>query len=97
MIDTKKGSLFAVKCTDGAAGLRSLPDKSVKLIYGSPPYPNAERDYGVWRSDEYIEKITPFIDAAKEKLTDDGFLVINVKANREKATSKMLVRLLVLK
>lgn len=88
MIDTKKGSLFAVKCTDGAAGLRSLPDKSVKLIYGSPPYPNAERDYGVWRSDEYIEKITPFIDAAKEKLTDDGFLVINVKANREKATSK---------
>ena len=88
MIDTKKGSLFAVRCTDGAAGLRSLPDKSVKLIYGSPPYPNAERDYGVWRSDEYIEKITPFIDAAKEKLTDDGFLVINVKANREKATSK---------
>lgn len=87
-IEIPKDTPFAVQCMDGAAGLRALPNNSVKLIYGSPPYPNAERDYGVWRSDEYIEKIAPFIDAAKEKLTDDGFLVINVKANREKATSK---------
>ena len=33
-----------------------LPDKSIKLIYGSPPYPNAEREYGVWRSSEYKQK-----------------------------------------
>lgn len=71
---------------DGAKGLMSLPDKSVKLIYGSPPYPNATRNYGVWTSSEYIDKITPFIDAATKKLTDDGFLVINVKANRDKQT-----------
>ena len=31
---------FEVRCIDGAAGLMELPDKSVKLIYGSPPYPN---------------------------------------------------------
>ena len=43
MIDTKKGALFTVRCIDGSEGLRSLPDKSVKLIYGSPPYPNADR------------------------------------------------------
>jgi len=48
------------------------PDNSIKLIYGSPPYPNAERNYGIWRSGEYIEKMTPFIDAAKLKLRDDG-------------------------
>ena len=89
MIKFNKDASYKVVCTDGAAGLRALPNKSVKLIYGSPPYPNAERDYGVWRSDEYIEKISPFIDAAKDKLTDDGFLVINVKANREKATTKV--------
>jgi len=65
-----------------------LPDCSIKLIYGSPPYPNAERDYGVWKSSEYIEKISPFLDASILKLRDDGFLVINVKANREKATAK---------
>ena len=87
-IKFNKKNTYKVCCMDGAAGLRSLPDKSVKLIYGSPPYPNAERNYGVWRSDEYIDKMAPFIDAAKDKLTDDGFLVINVKANREKATSK---------
>lgn len=86
--EAEENCRYKVCCMDGAAGLRSLPDSSVKLIYGSPPYPNAERDYGVWRSDEYIEKMAPFLDAAKEKLTDDGFLVINVKANREKATSK---------
>ena len=80
---------YAAVCMDGAEGMLMLPDKSIKLVYGSPPYPNAERDYGVWRAAEYIDKIAPFIDAAKIKLQDDGFLVINVKANREKATSKV--------
>jgi len=78
---------FAVECIDGARGILSLPDKSIKLVYGSPPYPNADRDYGIWKASEYIERITPFIDASVAKLRDDGFLVINVKANREKATS----------
>lgn len=69
---------------DGAKGILTLPDKSIKLVYGSPPYPNADRNYGNWSSREYIEKMAPFIDAACAKLRDDGFLVINVKANREK-------------
>ncbi|WP_302364496.1 DNA-methyltransferase [Pyramidobacter piscolens] len=80
--------IYHLSCQDGAAGLMSLPEKSVKLLYGSPPYPNAERNYGVWKTGEYIEKIAPFIDGAKHALRDDGFLVINVKANREKKTSK---------
>jgi len=76
---------FVVQCNDGAEGMLSeLEDNSVKLIYGSPPYPNADRNYGNWHSDEYIEKITPFIDAAVQKLRPDGFLVINIKANRER-------------
>jgi len=79
---------YLVSCQDGAAGLMSLPEKCAKLVYGSPPYPNAERNYGVWKTSEYIEKITPFIDGAKHALKDDGFLVINVKANREKKTGK---------
>ena len=87
MIDQIATRGFAVKCIDGAKGMLLLPDKSIKLVYGSPPYPNADRDYGVWTAGEYIDKISPFIDAAKLKLRDDGFLVINVKANREKATA----------
>ena len=80
---------YSVRQIDGAEGMLLLPDKSIKLVYGSPPYPNAEREYGVWRSSEYIEKITPFLDAACRKLRDDGFIVINVKANREKSTAKV--------
>lgn len=71
-----------LECIDGAKGLESLPPKSVKLIYGSPPYPNAVRNYGVWKENEYIDRIAPFIDASVKALRDDGFLVINVKANR---------------
>ena len=75
--------LFHIECMDGAAGLETLPDRSVKLIYGSPPYPNVARNYGKWKSSEYIDRIAPFIDAAVRKLRLDGFIVINVKANRE--------------
>src|SRR5574344_250863 len=77
--------IFSVKCVDGAAGIMSLPDKSIKLIYGSPPYPNASRNYGSWDTEHYISLMAPFINAAKIKLRDDGFIVINVKANRNKS------------
>lgn len=79
-------SPFYVSCIDGSKGLMLLENNSVKLLYGSPPYPNAVRDYGIWKSDEYIDKISPFIEAAKVKLREDGFLVINIKANREAGT-----------
>jgi len=87
MLDLLNNSNYAVSCCDGAQGMLLLPDRSIKLVYGSPPYPNAERDYGVWKASEYLEKISPFLDAAVLKLCEDGFLVINVKANREKAKS----------
>ena len=87
MLQAIEKSKYVVRQVDGAVGLHLLPDKSIKLVYGSPPYPNAERDYGVWRSSDYIEKIAPFLDAGCIKLKDDGFIVINVKANREKGTS----------
>ncbi len=87
MIRLSHNSPFKLICEDGAKGLKSLPENSVKLIYGSPPYPNAVRNYGVWREEEYINKISPFIDGAKHALRNDGFLVINVKANRSKKTN----------
>ena len=75
--------ILELRCCDGVEGLNSLQDKSVKLLYGSPPSPNALRDYGSWKSDDYIEKISPFVAASIPKMKDDGFLVLNVKANRE--------------
>lgn len=78
---------YRLLCCDGAAGLKEIEKGTVKLIYGSPPYPNAERNYGVWKEKDYIELISPFIDGAQHALSDDGFLVINVKANRSKKTA----------
>ncbi len=92
IIDEIRKNRFAIECIDGAKGMLLLPDKSIKVVYGSPPYPNADRDYGIWKSYEYIDKIAPFIDAAMLKLRDDGFLVINIKANREKANGKSASR-----
>lgn len=83
---------FDILCMDGAEGLKKLEDKSIKLLYGSPPYPNADRNYGNWSSDVYLDKISPFIENALPKLRDDGFIVINIKANREKCTSKISSR-----
>ena len=78
---------YRLLCCDGAAGLKEIKKGTVKLIYGSPPYPNAERNYGVWKEKDYIELISPFIDGAQHALSDDGFLIINVKANRSKKTA----------
>ena len=87
MIPELQTADFFIQCIDGSHGMLQLPEKTVKLVYGSPPYPNAERNYGVWRTSEYIDKIAPFIDGAKHVLRDDGFIVINVKANREKSSA----------
>lgn len=87
IIDQLRNHQYFVSCIDGRLGMQLLPDKSVKLVYGSPPYPNAVRDYGVWSSDEYLSRISPFINVSMKKLRDDGFLVINLKANRERAKS----------
>ena len=75
---------FYIEAIDGIKGLAKLPDNSIKLLYGSPPYPNAVRNYGNWNESVYLQRIAGFLDMAVPKLRDDGFLVINVKANRTK-------------
>lgn len=83
---------YQVFSKDGAKGMMQMPAQTAKLVYGSPPYPNAVRNYGVWKDADYIDLITPFIDGAVHVLKEDGFLVINVKANRQKATNGMSSR-----
>jgi DNA modification methylase len=66
--------------------IKMIPDKSIKLIYGSPPYPNAKRNYKTWKIEDYIKEISPLLRHSIPKLKDDGFIIINIKANRTKAT-----------
>lgn len=81
-IDIAAIDTFQVEAIDGIKGLAKIPDNSIKLLYGSPPYPNAVRNYGNWNENVYLEKISGFLDVTVPKLREDGFLVINVKANR---------------
>lgn len=77
--------MFEIYNIDGVKGMEKyLEDDSVKLIYGSPPYPNAKRDYGYWEENEWFEFIKKFLRVGYKKLSPDGFIVINVKANRLK-------------
>jgi len=67
--------------------IEHLSDESIKLMYGSPPYPNAKRNYKTWKIENYIEEISPFIEKVLPKLRSDGFIVINVKSNRVRPKS----------
>ena len=77
---------FSIITGDAINKIKLLKDNSVKLMYGSPPYPNAKRNYRMWKNDDYIKEIDPFIRNVIPKLTDDGFIVINAKANRKSST-----------
>ena len=77
---------FSVIKGDGVESAKLIKNKSVKLVYGSPPYPNAKRNYRTWKIENYLKEISPFIKGLIPKLTDDGFIVINVKANRIQGT-----------
>lgn len=73
---------YTVLKGDSAKLISKVKNESIKLIYGSPPYPNAKRNYRTWRESDYIDEITPFLEKCIPKLRNDGFIVINVKANR---------------
>jgi DNA modification methylase len=70
-------------CCDSAEGLDKLNDGSVKLLYGSPPYPLASRDYGEWDESSWLRMMKRHLTAVVPKMHSDGFIVLNVKANRE--------------
>ena len=80
--DYYKQNGYTVLQGDAAELISGINNRSIKLIYGSPPYPNAKRNYRTWRESDYISEIMPFIKSSIPKLRDDGFIVINVKANR---------------
>lgn len=73
---------------DGIEYIKKIKNNSVSLFYGSPPYPNAKRNYKTWTIENYISEISPFIEGIIPKLKKDGFIVINVKANRTRPKSK---------
>lgn len=77
--------MFNIYHCDNIYGLENfIKNNSIKLIYGSPPYPNAKRDYGIWEENEWFNMMTKFLNSVYPKLNENGFIIINVKSNRVK-------------
>lgn len=76
--------MSGILCADAAAGLKTLPQKSVQMCVTSPPYYGL-RDYsadgqiGVEQSpEEYIARLTEVFAEVHRVLKDDGTLWLNI-------------------
>lgn len=63
---------------DCSMTLKKIKEKSVKLIFTSPPYYNA-REYSVYKSyQEYLDKMKDVLAECHNVLEDGRFIIINV-------------------
>lgn len=76
--------MSGILCADAAAGLKTLPQKSVQMCVTSPPYYGL-RDYGAdgqigveQSPEEYIARLTEVFAEVHRVLKDDGTLWLNI-------------------
>ena len=76
--------MSGILCADAAAGLKTLPPKSVQMGVTSPPYYGL-RDYGAdgqigveQSPEEYIARLTEVLAEVHRGLKDDGTLWLNI-------------------
>lgn len=74
-----------------------IEDKSVNLIFTSPPYAEQRKDtYGGIPSDEYVEWFLSFASELKRVLADDGSFFLNIKEHSNEGIKDLYVLELVL-
>ena len=72
--------LDQIICGDATRVLKGFPDRSVDLIFTSPPYgDNRKRTYQGPRLDEYVDWFLPIAEELKRVLRQDGSFVLNIK------------------
>ena len=76
--------MSGILCADAAAGLKTLPQKSVQMCVTSPPYYGL-RDYGAdgqigveQSPEEYIARLTEVFAEVHRVIKDDGTLWLNI-------------------
>jgi len=73
---TRHGATYAGDSLDLLAG---LPDNSINLVMTSPPFAlQREKEYGNKEQAEYIEWLSQFAVLVRQKLRDDGSLVLDL-------------------
>lgn len=71
--------LGTAHCGDSLNLLRGLPDGSVNLMFTSPPFAlQRQKEYGNLDQAEYIDWLAAFARIARDKLRDDGSLVLDL-------------------
>lgn len=70
----------SVVCGDSFELIKQLPDKSVNLIFTSPPYADLKK-YKVFKGihpDNYCDWLLPIISDSYNKLADNGSFILNI-------------------
>jgi len=87
-----------IACGDAEDILQQLPEKSVDLIFTSPPYYNARPEYTEYITyEEYLLKIRKVIQLCHRVLNEGRFFVMNVspilirRANRSESSKRIAV------
>ena len=64
---------------DSRTILKSIPEKSVNLVFTSPPYAlHFKKEYGNVEKSDYVEWFLSFAEQIFRVLTDDGSFVLNI-------------------
>jgi len=72
---------------DSRMVLKSLPDKSVNLIFTSPPYAlHFKKEYGNVEKSDYVDWFLTFAHEIYRVLADDGSLVLNIGGSYNQGT-----------
>jgi site-specific DNA-methyltransferase (cytosine-N4-specific) len=78
-------ALGAAYLMDSRAVLQALPDKSVNLVFTSPPYAlHFKKEYGNVQKDEYVDWLLTFAKNIFRVLKDDGSFVLNIGGSYNK-------------
>lgn len=82
-----KTELGAAYLGDSRELLAEVPDKSVNLVFTSPPYAlHFKKEYGNVDKEKYVEWFLAFARHFHRILTDDGSFVLNIGGSYNKGT-----------
>lgn len=74
-----QSDLGAAFVGDSLELMRQLPDRSINLVFTSPPYAlHFKKAYGNVSKADYVEWFMPFAQQIHRILTDDGSFVLNI-------------------
>lgn len=74
--------LNQILCGDARQLLTQIPDRSIDLIFTSPPYANQrKKQYASISADQYVDWFLPIAEQCQRILKPSGTFILNIKEN----------------